>query len=96
MTIDSISQHMNINISNEELILPVDNHIVSLLIFVMVIGIDQLDKEADITFVLICNDVDHAVFVVEENALDFLNFVFIFDVQLHLLFDVYEEAIVFV
>jgi hypothetical protein len=96
VTVHSVSQHVDVNVADEELVLPVDDHIVSLLVFEVVVGVDQLDEEAEVAFVLVGDDVDHAVFVVEEDGLDFGDGIFLFDVELDLLFYVYQKTVVFV
>jgi len=87
---------MYINITYEKLILPVNNHVISLLIGKMVVGVDQLDVKAKPIFELVGHDVDYSVFIVEEDAFDLADLVFIVDVKFYLLLDVDEKAIVLV
>lgn len=96
MAVYRIPQDMYIDITYEKLILPVNNHIIPLLIGKVIISIHQLHIKPKLIIVFVGHDIDYAVFIVEEDTLDLAYLVFIVDVELHLLLDVDEKAIVLV
>ena len=96
VAVDWIPQYMYINITYKKLILPVNYHVVPLLIRKVIISIHQLHIEPKLIIVFIGHDVNDTVFVIEEDAFDLGDLVFIVDVEFYLLFDVDEKAIVLV